>query len=70
MTEENAIAESPTLMATPYCPVTVWVGADERPVFLNQAKCLSDSWTTDLVIKPNKQHFDVIEDLEDEKVRW
>ena len=73
MTEDYAIAESPTLMARPDCPVTVWVGADERPVFLNQAKWLSDSWTADLVIKPNKHHLDVIEDLEDEKsemVAW
>ena len=67
MTEDDAIAESPALMTRPDCPVTVWVGADERPVFLDQAKWLSDAWTADLIIEPNKHHFDVIEELEDAK---
>ena len=67
MTEDDAIAESPALMNPPDCPVTVWVGADERPVFLDQAKWLSDAWTANLVIEPRKHHFDVIEDLEDVK---
>ena len=38
MTQDDAIAESSTFMALPDCPVTVWVGAYERPVLLDQAK--------------------------------
>lgn len=67
MTEDDAIAESPTLMTRPDCVVTVWVGAEERQALLNQAKWLSDAWTANLVIEPRKHHFDVIEDLEDVK---
>lgn len=67
MTEDDAIAESPALMARPDCPITVWVGENERPVFLDQAKWLSDAWTADLVIKPKKHHFNVIEELKDVK---
>ena len=67
MTEDDAIAESPTLMARPDCVVTVWVGAEERQALLDQAKWLSDAWTANLVIKPKKHHFNVIEELEDVK---
>ena len=67
MTEVDAIAESPTFMAQPDCPVTVWVGADERPVFIDQAKWLADAWKADLVVEAKKHHFDVIEGLEDAK---
>ena len=67
MTENDAIAESPAFIARPDCPVTVWVGPGERPVFLDQAKWLSDAWTADLFIKPKKHHFGVKEELEDMK---
>ena len=67
MTQDDAIDESPTFMARPDCPVTVWVGADERPAFIDQAKWLADAWKADLVIEAKKHHFDVIEGLEDAK---
>ena len=60
-----AEAESPALMAKPKGKVTVWVGADERPVFLDQARWLSQAWETPLVVDEDKHHFDVIEGLSD-----
>jgi len=60
-----AEAESPALMAKPSRKVTVWVGADERPVFLDQARWLSQAWEAPLVVDENKHHFDVIEGLSD-----
>ena len=46
-------------------PVTAWVGALERPAFLDQSRWLSDHWQCDLVIDPDRHHFDVIDGLED-----
>ena len=60
-----AEAESPALMAKPKGKVTVWVGADERPVFLDQARWLSQAWEAPLVVDEDKHHFDVIEGLSD-----
>lgn len=45
-------------------PVTVWVGADERPAFLDQARWLVDAWGCEHVIQPNRHHFNVIKGLE------
>lgn len=63
--EAEAIAESPVLMAPPSTPVTVWVGAEERPVFLDQARWLADAWNCERVVDPGKHHFDVIDGLQD-----
>lgn len=60
-----AEAESPLLQPKPNVPVTVWVGANERPAFLDQAMWLASSWGSDEVIAPDKHHFDVIDDLID-----
>ncbi|XXK32852.1 alpha/beta hydrolase [Rhodobacteraceae bacterium nBUS_24] len=60
-----AEAESPALMPKPSCKVTVWVGADERPVFLDQARWLSQAWDAPLGVDADKHHFDVIEGLSD-----
>ena len=38
---EEAEAESPVLHPAPDVPVTVWVGAEERPAFLDQARWLA-----------------------------
>ena len=62
---DTAAAESPVLMAPPATPVTVWVGGDERPVFLDQAKWLADAWNCERVVDPGKHHFDVIDGLKD-----
>ena len=55
-----AEAESPMLMSPPSVPVTLWVGGNERPVFLDQAQWLADAWECERVIDPGKHHFDVI----------
>ncbi len=60
-----ARAESPLLQPRPETPVTVWVGAKERPAFLDQALWLADHWQAAHVIAPDKHHFDVIDPLRD-----
>lgn len=67
LTEETAVAESPALLAKGRdVPVTVWVGGDERPAFLDQARWLADAWEdTALDIVPGRHHFDVIDALRD-----
>lgn len=64
---DTARAESPCLL-TPLAGVTVsvFVGADERPAFLAQARTLAAAWPlAGLNIIPGRHHFDVIEDYED-----
>lgn len=64
MDEAAAIAESPALMSERLdVPVTVWVGADERPAFLDQARFLGEAWNVPVVVEPAKHHFDVIDGL-------
>lgn len=66
MTEADAITESPALTGDRHdVPVTVWVGADERPAFLDQARWLGDAWHAPVIVDPGKHHFDVIEALSD-----
>lgn len=61
--QEVCAAESPALHAVPAAPVTVWVGAEERPVFLDQARWLADAWQAPHRIDPGRHHFDVIDGL-------
>lgn len=61
----EAWAESAVNMKAPRSPVTVWVGADERPVFLEQAAALSRAWECEISIAENQHHFNVIEPLAD-----
>lgn len=63
--EATAIAESPALMPAPPLPVTVWVGGDERPAFLDQARWLAEAWGCAHVVEDGKHHFDVIAALTD-----
>jgi acetyl esterase/lipase len=65
MDEATALAESPMIQPPPDAPVTVWVGAQERPVFLDQAAWLATAWNCQQVIAPDRHHFNVIEDLQD-----
>ncbi|WP_101067499.1 alpha/beta hydrolase [Roseovarius salinarum] len=60
-----AEAESPVLMTPMEVPVTVWVGGDERPAFLDQARWLADAWGCARVVAEGRHHFDVIEALAD-----
>ena len=43
----------------------VWVGAQERPAFLMQARCLSEEWRSPWTACPGRHHFDVIDALAD-----
>ncbi|MBE0452855.1 alpha/beta hydrolase [Roseovarius autotrophicus] len=61
----GAEAESPVLMQPMAVPVTVWVGGDERPVFLDQARWLAEAWSAPLEIAQGEHHFNVIEPLAD-----
>jgi acetyl esterase/lipase len=58
-----ARAESPLRQPPPTTKVSLWVGAEERPVFLDQAMWLGDAWQCDLTIVPKRHHFDIIDDL-------
>ena len=60
----EAERESPVLHPVPDMPVTVWVGTEERPVFLDQARWLSEVWAAPLRMAAGRHHFDVIDDLE------
>jgi acetyl esterase/lipase len=60
-----AQAESPLLQPAPLTKVTVWVGADERPAFLDQAMWLADAWQCDHVVTKGEHHFNVIDTLAD-----
>lgn len=65
---DDAIAqsESPVNMSPPHgVDVTVWVGADERPAFLEQAEAMSRAWGAKQTIVEGKHHFDVIDALAD-----
>ncbi len=61
----EAWAESPVFQPVPDVPVTVWIGANERPAFLAQADGLARAWSCGQVIEPGRHHFDVIEGLRD-----
>lgn len=66
MDAASAAAESPVDMQDRYpAEVTVWVGGEERPAFLDQAVWLTEAWKADHVIAFGKHHFNVIEPLAD-----
>ena len=62
-----ARAESPALLEKALdVSLSVWVGAEERPAFLDQARWLSEAWAeTRLHVVPGHHHFDVIDALAD-----
>lgn len=61
----EAETESPVHLPAPSCPAIVWVGAAERPIFLEQARELAEVWSCEHVVQPERHHFDVIADLAD-----
>lgn len=65
LTAEEAADESPVLSRPCEVPVTVWAGAEERPVFLEHAAALARAWPgTTCVVEPGRHHFDVTDGLE------
>jgi arylformamidase len=66
LTPDEVAAESPArLSRRPDTTAHVWVGGQERPAFLWQARTLSENWGCDWTVAPGKHHFDVIDDLAD-----
>lgn len=60
----EAQAESPALLPRrPGSEVFVWVGAQERPAFLWQARLLSEAWHCPWHAASGRHHFDVIEPM-------
>lgn len=63
---DEARAESPVRMTRRIAAdVTVWVGEDERPAFLDQAAALAQAWRAGHHVAAGKHHFDVIDALAD-----
>ena len=62
--EAEAGTESPALLER-RADCVVWVGGQERPSFLWQARLLSEEWSCPWHVAPGKHHFDVIDDLAD-----
>ncbi len=59
-------SESPArLSLRPGVEAHVWVGAQERPVFLFHARLLSEAWSCPWTPESGKHHFDVVEGLAD-----
>lgn len=70
LTPDEVAAESPAQLALrPGVSAHVWVGGQERPAFLWQARTLSENWTCDWTVAPGRHHFDVIDDLADPNSR-
>ena len=58
--------ESPARLALRAgCSAHVWVGGQERPAFLWQARTLSEAWACEWTVASGRHHFDVIDDLAD-----
>jgi len=62
---DEAAAESPVLGRPVDVPVTVAVGSQERPVFLDHARWLAEAWGARHMVLPGRHHFDVIDGLRD-----
>ena len=67
----EADGESPALLHPhPGIPTIAWVGQSERAEFVRQSALLANIWRglgarTDLVVEPDRHHFDVIDGLID-----
>jgi len=61
----EALLESPARHERPSCDVSIWVGEDERPVFVQQARTLHRVWCGTMQLVPGAHHFDIIAPLAD-----
>ena len=64
LTDADCASESPARLPL-RCQAHVWVGAQERPAFLWQARLLSEAWACAWTVAVGRHHFDVIDDLSD-----
>ena len=63
---EEIAAESPArLKLRSEVEAHVWVGAEERPAFLWQARLLSEAWSCPWTPESGRHHFNVIDGLTD-----
>ena len=61
---KEAAAESPALLAArKSVQAHVWVGGQERPAFLWQARLLSEAWACPWTVDAGRHHFDVVDGL-------
>jgi len=58
-----AQAESPVHQPAPAVPVDIWVGVDERPAFLDQARWLSEAWGCHLTYLEGENHYTIVDRL-------
>lgn len=71
LTDEVARRESPLFhLPARDLELHIWVGADERPVFLQQSRLIHAAWAgipnrTELTVEAGRHHLDVIEGLAD-----
>lgn len=66
LTPETCATESPArLSPLAHVAAHVWVGGQERPSFLWQARLLSEEWACPWTVDPGRHHFDVIDALAD-----
>jgi len=64
LTDEIANSETlPDLNLAENMKVTIWVGADERPIYLEQAQQLATVWRCGWVKSMNRHHLDIADDL-------
>ena len=64
LTEEVADAETlSSLDLAEKMNVTIWVGADERPIYLEQAQQLATAWRCSWVKSRNRHHLDIADGL-------
>ncbi|TGP52777.1 alpha/beta hydrolase [bacterium M00.F.Ca.ET.230.01.1.1] len=69
--ETEALGESPALLRPMQgAHITCWAGGGERSEFLRQSALLANIWiglgaATDLVVEPDRHHFDVVDGLAD-----
>ena len=62
----EAEAESPALLRPrDGVQAHVWVGGQERPAFLWQARVLSEEWACAWTVEAGRHHFDVVDGLRD-----
>jgi len=65
LTPAEVQTESPVTQPRPEMPVHLWVGAAERPVFVQQTRWLAGAWNVPHWELPARHHFDIVEDLEE-----
>ena len=66
---DTAEKESPVTLIKMNVPFTVFVGENERSAFLSQANYLSQAWSCSKLIAKGKHHFNILDDLKNERSR-